>query len=188
MDRSALKAPAAEKTSSPAAPAPHAFENLYAQHFDFVWRNLRRMGVPSALVEDAAQDTFVVVHRRLADLRAEASPKAWLFGIAARVANDYRRTQRRKPSVSHDMDTTASLSPGPFEDAAAAQAALVLERFLGTLDDEKRAVFVLAELEEMSAPEMSEALGTGVNTIYSRLRVARERFVAFLASEAGSHG
>jgi len=187
MDRSAQKAPPAESPSSPVVPAPRAFEDLYGQHFEFVWRNLRRMGVPAALVEDAAQDAFVVVHRRLADLRPEASAKAWLFSIVMRVAHDYRRSQRRKPTMSHDMDTATSPARGPFEATAAAQAMRTLERFLGTLDDDKRMVFVLSELEEMSAPEMSEALGAGVNTIYSRLRIARERFVAFLGTEGGSH-
>jgi len=187
MDRSAQKAPPVETTPSPVVPAARAFEDLYGQYFDFVWRSLRRLGVPKELLEDATQDTFVVVHRRLADLRPEASAKAWTFGIALRVARDYRRSQRRKPTMSYDMDSTPSPSNGPFENAAAAQALRVLERFLGTLDEDKRAVFVLAELEEMSAPEISEALGGSVNTIYSRLRIARERFVAFLAGQGGSH-
>jgi RNA polymerase sigma-70 factor (ECF subfamily) len=167
---------------------PWTFDELYSQHFGMVWRNLRRLGVPPALVEDAAQDTFIVVHRRLADLRTDASAKAWLFGIALRVARDYRRTQKRKPTVN--LDTESALSPrsGPFENAATAEAGRVVQRFLASLDDDKRAVFVLAELEEFSAPEISDALGVGVNTIYSRLRVARERFVDFLQLEGAAHG
>lgn len=168
--------------------APRSFNDLYTQHFDFVWRNLRRLGVPPGLVEDAAQDTFVVVHRRLADLQPEASAKGWLFSIALRVAHDYRRTQKRKPTVSLDVDITYSVDAGPFENVASLEANRVLERFLGSLDPDKRAVFVLAELEELSAPEISAALGAGVNTIYSRLRVARERFVDFLEREGAGHG
>lgn len=186
MDRSAQKAPEVETPPSTAVLAPRSFEDIYAQSFDFVWRSLRRLGVPHELLDDAAQDTFIVVHRKLGELRPDASSKAWAFGIALRVARDYRRRLRRKPTVSHDMDMAASTSAGPFESTAAAQALRVLERFLGTLDDDKRAVFVLAELEEMSAPEIGEALGTGINTIYSRLRIARERFVAFLASQGGA--
>jgi RNA polymerase sigma-70 factor (ECF subfamily) len=165
-----------------------SFDDLYRQHFSFVWRNLRRLGVPPALVEDAAQDTFIVVHRRLADLHSDASAKAWLFGIAVRVAHDYRRTKKRKPTVNLETEIALSPESSPFDKTATAEAGRVLQRFLGTLDDDKRAVFVLAEMEELSAPEMSEALGVGVNTIYSRLRGARERFVDFLAREGGSDG
>jgi RNA polymerase sigma-70 factor, ECF subfamily len=161
-----------------------SFDQLYTRHFDFVWRSLRRLGVASGLVDDAAQDTFVVVHRRLGDLRPDASAKAWLFGIALRVARDYRRTARRKPSTSLDVETAPGDSRDPFEDAAVAQAGRVLERFLATLDDDRRAVFVLAELEGLTAPEIGDAVGANVNTVYSRLRVARQRFVEFLAEHA----
>jgi RNA polymerase sigma-70 factor (ECF subfamily) len=191
MDSTAAKFPrdAAAPPPTPATPATvPSFDELYAQHFAFVWRNLRRLGVPQVQVEDAAQDTFVVVHRKLGDLRPEASAKGWLFAIAAHVARDYRRKQRRKPTMSLDADIVTSAERSPFENVAAAQASDALERFLGTLDDDRRAVFVLAELEEMSAPEMSEALGVGVNTLYSRLRNARQRFVAFLADEGCPHG
>jgi RNA polymerase sigma-70 factor (ECF subfamily) len=173
--------------AEPDHPVP-GFEELYERHFNFVWRNLRRLGVPHALVEDATQDTFVVVHRRLSDLRPDASPTAWLFGIALRVAHDYRRKLHRKPSVSLDVDNYESADRGPFERVANAQARRTLERFLQTLDHDRRAVFVLAELEDMPAPEISQALGARVNTVYSRLRTARERFVAFLQSEVEPNG
>ena len=122
------------------------------------------------------------------DLEAGASAKGWLFGIALRVARDYRRRQKRKPTVSFDADAAPSSAANPFDDIAVAQAGRVLERFLATLDDDRRAVFVLSELEEMSAPEISTVLGTGVNTVYSRLRSARQRFVAFLADVGGCDG
>lgn len=170
-----------------AAPELPDFEAVYSQHFDFVWRNLRRLGVPPALVEDAAQDTFVVVYRRFEDLRPDASVKAWLFGIALRVAYDYRRSQRRKPGFATDVHEHVATGSSPFEHTACAQAGRVLEQFLASVDEDKRAVFVLAELEEWSAPEMSEALGVGINTIYSRLRAARERFVSFLSDKGSRH-
>jgi RNA polymerase sigma-70 factor, ECF subfamily len=184
MESASVKLP----SMTPAVVAPRDFDALYSQHFGFVWRNLRRLGVPDALAEDAAQDVFVVVHRRLRDLQQDASLKAWLFGIALRVASDYRRTRRRKPTVSYEMDTALSHAPGPSEQAENSEAVRVLQKFLATLDEDKRAVFVLAELEDMSAPEMSEALEVGVNTVYSRLRVARERFVKFLDQEQAAHG
>lgn len=164
------------------------FDALYEAHFDFVWRNLRRLGVPPGLVEDAAQDTFIVVHRRLADLRSNASAKAWLFGIALRVAHDYRRSQKRKGTVSFDVELEPSRDQGPFEKTAKAEAGRKLQEFLAGLDDDKRAAFVSAELEGMSVPEISQALGVNLNTVYSRLRAARERFVAYLGGVGGNHG
>ena len=169
------------------ADAPErAFEAVYAEHCDFVWRCLRRMGVQSAVVEDAVQDTFVIFHRRLSDLRPEASVRAFLFGIALRVAHDYRRSARRKGATSLDVEAQISDESGPFESTMKAEALRRLEQFLATLDDDKRAVFVLAELEQLSAPEISEALAVNLNTVYSRLRLARERFVAFLAAQGRS--
>jgi RNA polymerase sigma-70 factor, ECF subfamily len=167
---------------------PLSFDELYAQHFKFVWRNLRRLGVPEALVEDAAQDTFVVVLRRITDLRPDASARGWLFAIALRVARDYRRTAQRKPVVSLDVERHASCDRSPFESAAQAQAGRVLERFLDTLDEARRVVFVLADLEDMTAPEIADSLGVPVNTVYSRLRSARERFVEFLEAEGSARG
>lgn len=155
-----------------------SFEVLYREHFGFVWRCLRRFGIPDSQAEDAAQDTFVVLHRKLADLRADASPKAFLFGIAFRVARDYRRSARRKTTP---LDAEAQLSGerGPFERTAEVQAAEVLDRFLDTLDDDKRAVFVLAELEGLTVPEITELVDANLNTVYSRLRAARARFEEF---------
>lgn len=164
------------------------FATLYRQNFDFVWRSLRRLGVSPAVVEDAVQDTFVVLHRRLVDLRPEASFRSFLFAITLRVARDYRRSAQRKGADALDPETAPSREAGPYERTAQAQAARILERFLDSLDDDKRAVFAAAELEGMTAPEISEALSMPVNTVYSRLRVARQRFVAFLAATGGRHG
>ena len=186
MDAAAHRA--VVKGASPDASVAHSFEALYSQHFDFVWRSLRRLGVRPALVEDAVQDTFVVLHRRLANLREGASPKAFLFGIALRVAHDYRRSARRKGADRLDVDAAVSKDAGPFDRAVKAEAVRLIERFLESLDQDKRAVFALAELEEMTAPEISEALGVNLNTVYSRLRMARERFVAFVALEGDHHG
>lgn len=163
----------------------HAFDTLYTLHFNFVWRSLRRLGVHPSWVEDAAQDTFLVVHRRLSDLRPDASAKAFLFGIALRVARDYRRRAQRKHSVSLDVEKEISHLSGPFERTAKAEAVRMLETFLATLDEDRAAVFVLSELEGMTAPEISQALGANQNTVYSRLRTARERFLEFAAEGAG---
>lgn len=170
------------------ARAKPSFDELYRRYFDFAWRSLRRLGVHPSSLEDAAQDTFIVLHRKLDALRPDASPKAFVFAIALRVANDYRRTARRKPVSSLDDATFASARATPFEDTAKAQAARLLECFLDSLDEQRRAVFVLVELEGMTAPEVSEALRVNLNTVYTRLRSARQRFVSFLDARGVAHG
>jgi RNA polymerase sigma-70 factor, ECF subfamily len=174
--------------SEPIADGKPDFGQLYDQHFDFVWRCLRRMGVDPSWVEDATQDTFVVVHRRLHDLLPHASRTAFLYGIALRVARDYRRRARRKGADALNEEVTMSKQAGPFDQTAAAEAARLMEHFLTKLDEDKRTVFALVELEGMTAPEVSEALGVRQNTVYSRLRVARQRFIAYLRAAGHSHG
>jgi RNA polymerase sigma-70 factor, ECF subfamily len=178
------KASAAE----PMAVLEQTFARLYAEQFAFAWRTLRRLGVREALLEDAAQDTFVILHRRFADLRPDASAKAFVFGIAQRVAHDYRRSAQRKAATSLDVDQEPSQTLSPFENTAKAQGLRTLERFLASIDDDKRAVFVLTELEQMRAPEIAEALAVNLSTVYSRLRAVRALFNAFLASEGEPHG
>lgn len=175
-------------TEQRAVTAPLTFDQLYARYFDFVWRSLRRLGVAAALVEDAAQDTFIVLHRRLDALREDASPKAFLFGIALRVANDYRRRARRKGASSLSDVHEPIARESPFEDLARTEAARLIERFLDQLEQERRAVFVLIELEGMTAPEVSEALSVNLSTVYTRLRAARQRFVEFLEEQGRGHG
>ena len=162
--------------SAGAASIP-GFDAVYEAHFDFVWRSVRRLGVPERLLDDAVQDVFLVVHRRLAGFEGRSSIRTWLFGIALRVARDHRRSLSRKGEHEQlDEEQADSTSAPPDERTARSQALAVLDRFLLSLDEDKRAVFILAELEEMTAPEISEALSINVNTVYSRLRAARKAF------------
>lgn len=176
-----IAAPAQEPASERCDPNPLEFDAVYEAHFDFVWRSLRRLGVREAALDDAAQDVFVVVHRRLREFAGRSSLKTWLFGIALRVARHHRRTAARRDADALP-DSVADLhSPTPHECAAQAEAVRVLHALLDQLDDDRRAVFVMMELEQMSAPEVTEALGIPLNTVYSRLRLARRDFEAALA-------
>jgi RNA polymerase sigma-70 factor, ECF subfamily len=157
-----------------------SFEAIYEEHFDLVWRTVRRLGVPDALVDDAVQEVFVVVHRRLDDFEGRSSQKTWICAIVARVASDTRRAIRRKsphtrsPEASVDADTVPDeRGDDPHDRSVHREGVRLLHRLLDELDDDKRAVFVLAELEEMSAPEIARALGLNVNTVSARLRAAR---------------
>ena len=116
--------------------------------------------------------------------KARSKIETWLFGIALRVAKDHRRTLQRKGEHEHlDEEPEDPQSLDPHEAAERSQAAAFLDRFLAKLDDEKRAVFILSELEEMTAPEIAEALAVNVNTVYSRLRAARNAFEAEVARQ-----
>jgi RNA polymerase sigma-70 factor (ECF subfamily) len=164
-----------------APPASDVLPQLYNEHFAFVFRHLRRLGVRTDRLEDAAHDVFLVAHRRLADFEGRSSAKSWLAGIASRVAHDHRRTERRKGNLDVLEDNVPAGTPAPDEVATRNEAAALLERLLDTLSDDHRAVFVLAEVEQMTAPEIADALDVKLNTVYSRLRAARASFERALA-------
>lgn len=149
------------------------FKLLYNENFAFVWRMLLHFGVPTHQVEDAAQDVFVVVHRRLDTWDRSVSVRPWLYGICRRVAADHRRAHGRHRRKIEALPTP---EPGPALDGRIAdrQVLEVLERALARLDQGPREAFVMAEIEGMSSREIAEATGVNANTIYSRLRKARE--------------
>ena len=151
------------------------FAQLYARHHAYVWRILRRLGVPDAALEDATQDVFVVVHRRRDSLDPDASVRSWLFGIARRVAADLHRGNRR---LRRRLEAVPEAPPAPplDEEVSRAEAADFVRRFLERLDDGHRMVFVLADVEGLTAPEISDAMQIPVNTVYSRLRSTRKKF------------
>ena len=126
---------------------------------------------------------FVTVHRRLHEYEPRCSPKAWLFAIARRVASGYRRTVRRKGGLAPLPDTAnADPAHGPLESAARNQASSIVLEFLEQLEPEQREVFILSELEQMTAPEIGEALALNHNPIYSRVRVARRALHDFVVA------
>ena len=155
--------------------------SLYRAEFDFVWRALRRLGVPLSSLDDAVQDVFLVVYRRLSEFSVDGSGRGLLMAIALRVARDYRRSQQRRgvaePLSIHLVDKKSS----PLETASQRQEAETVLLMLEKLDEEKREVFVLAELQGFTAPEIASLLNLKTNTVYSRLRLARAAFEALLS-------
>lgn len=164
------------------AERPLEFSSVYDEHVDFVWSMTRRLGVSSSQLEDAVQDVFVVVHRQLPGFRAESSLKTWVGGIVVRVAQEHRRKQKRNEVEPLTGDNVPVATGGPHETAEGAQAWARLERLLDTLELEQRTVFVLASLEEMSAPDIAEVLQVPLNTVYSRLRLARAKLQEALSA------
>ena len=171
-----VKTPASVREEIP------SFSAVYEQHFDFVWRSARRLGIPDGAVDDVAQEVFIVVHRKLAEFEGRSSLKTWLFAITRRVVSDHRRRlKRHRPHTPFPDDRLASDGASPQETAARQEAAMVLHTFLDSLPDEQREVFVLSELEQMTAPEIGEATDVKLNTVYSRLRLARKAFERVVA-------
>ena len=180
----ASPAPVPRVTSTgPPEADPQSFSEVYERYFDFVWRAARRLGVRSASLDDVVQETFLVVHRRLTEPRTSAL-RTWIYGVTVHMVRNHRRSIRRKsphevgPLVP-DVDALADdTGDGPERAALKAEAARTLYRILHDLDDEKREVFVLVELEQLPASEVAEVVGINVNTVYSRLRLARAEFEA----------
>lgn len=169
--------------AAPADAPSHAragldLEEVYRLHHGLVWRSLRGLGVPEHAVDDALQDVFVIVHRRQHAFDGRATLRKWVLGIARNVALKYReRTARHLARVDPVEDEPPASGTLALDDALAQrQAAVMVDRFLDTLDPDKRAIFVLSDVEGLSAPEIADVLGVKLNTVYSRLRVARLRF------------
>ena len=149
------------------------FDEIYAAHFAFVWRILRTFGVAEPALEDAVQDVFVVVHRRLPEFEGRAQITTWLFAIARRVAGSYRRKRTTEELADEPAGTSDT-----FADFSRAEATATVLAILDTLDEDKRVVFALVELEQLSVPEVAKLLDLNLNTAYSRLRLARQAFEA----------
>ncbi len=148
--------------------------DAYRKHFRSTWALVGRLGVPASHVEDVVQEIFLVLHRRRADFRNESSVQTWLHGIALRVARRHRERLRRgemdplppearstSPSVESTVDGRAQLAR--------------LDALLDQLPSDQREVFVLAEVAGLRAPEIATVMGAKLNTVYSRLRLARGR-------------
>jgi RNA polymerase sigma-70 factor (ECF subfamily) len=156
------------------------FPGVYQEHRTLVHDALRRLGVDRACLDDAAQDVFLVLYRRIEDYDRTRSLKSWLWGIARGVASGYRRSARRFCRLRAELPRPDG-PPLPDEYVARRQATLVLDDFLGTLDADKCAVFVMSEVEGRTGPEIAGLLSVNLNTVYARLRAARGQFDRALA-------
>ncbi len=155
------------------------FRAVYDEHFAFVWRSLRRLGVPENDAADAVQEVFMVVHRRLDDFEGHAKLTTWLFAICMRVAQRRRNpTWSRRHVLSEDgpLAETADRADDASAILERRQRLALLESILDELPMEQRAVFTLFELDGMSGEEIASLLDIPVGTVHSRLRIARERF------------
>lgn len=179
--------PLRDDRSGTDAPVP-VFAEVFREHVPFAWRCLRRLGVPEGDVEDVCQEVFLVVHRKLGELDQRSTLRAWIYGICVRKASDFRKLSR----VRHER------LPGELPEQRAAgtqvevleqkRALAFLDRTLGELDDDKRAVFVLYEVEGLAMNEIAVAVGCPLQTAYSRLHAARKHVETAARREQAKEG
>lgn len=167
----------------PAAPLP-AFSEVYRGNAALVLRTLRRLGVRDAELEDVAQEVFLVVHRKLPQFEGRASLKTWLYGICVRVAAGFRRRAHVQRETGLDAAPERSNSGElAVRHIAFKQARVQLEAVLQKLDEDKRTVFVLFELEQLSMAEVAETLDVPQQTAWARLYAARKFIEAQLVAQ-----
>lgn len=154
------------------------FRALFEREFAYVWTTLRRLGVRDADLEDVANELFFHVHARLADYDTTRPLRPWLFAFAFRFASDYRRLARHRVEVFGDSVDAASVEAPQDASLERNEARALITRALEDLDLDRRAIFVLVDLDECPVPDAAKALAIPLNTAYSRLRVAREQFTA----------
>jgi RNA polymerase sigma-70 factor (ECF subfamily) len=161
-------------TASADWPERTSFAELFADYFAYVWHSLRRLGVPERDLEDVTHDVFIRVYRRL-DTRDPARPlRPWLFGFALRVAAEYRRLARNRFEVFAAAEEPVDPSPNGAEQLERSQHLAIALSLLDAIPIDRRAVFILHELDGCSIPDVAEGLGIKLPTAYTRLRLARE--------------
>jgi RNA polymerase sigma-70 factor (ECF subfamily) len=158
--------------------------DAYHAHAPEIFRVLRRLGVADAAVDDAVQDVFFVAWRRRNDFEGRSSQRTWLYGIARKVARDYRRKRERAAHETPDFDHLPAGSD-PATQSEAAEAARLVDAALERMSEVLREVFVLVEIEQLSAPEIAEVIGVPLNTVYSRTRLARQQFRSLFSAALG---
>jgi RNA polymerase sigma-70 factor, ECF subfamily len=176
------EAPSDERAAAVNEAEPDVSARLRAlvdAHHEFLWRSVRRLGAPTEQVDDAVQEIFFIAHRRLEDIEP-GRERAFLFSVARNVTAELRRrAARARVRVDEGaIERAVSQAPGPEELLDEGRLRAQLDEVLDGLGEDARVVFVLIEIEGMSAPEVAALLDTPVGTVASRLRRGREQFRA----------
>ena len=155
-----------------------SFADLYTTYFNFVWSMSRFLGVDAGELDDVVQDIFVIIYERLHTLEQPESLRSWIYGIVRRVVSKYHRTKRtaviKSGTVRLEPELLSPEIRTPEQMTGQTEEAKLVWNMLQKLDAPKREIFVLAEVGEMTAPEIAAAIDIPLNTVYSRLRAARQ--------------
>lgn len=158
-------------------PPPPSFDEIYAGECTYVWNCLRRLGVQARDLEDLVHDSFLIANRRMIDYDPRRPLRPWLYGIALRVASDYRKSARNQREVlAAEPPEEGERPTRPDEELNAEQNRELVLEALDTLDFKNRIIFVMHDINEHTMAEASRELDLPMATLYSRLRVAREQF------------
>lgn len=168
--------PTAERALVP--PPPLALESVYRAEVGYVWNSLRRLGAPERDLPDLTQNVFLAVHRQLHAYDPRRPLRLWLFGIAFRVLSNFRRGAHQQREVLEEPPEPRDERPSAEEQLDAQQKRELVVQALAQLEPERRAVLVMHDLDGHTMPDIAEELGVGLNTLYSRLRLARADFLA----------
>jgi len=156
---------------------------IFDEHARYIWRTLRHLGIPEADTPDLCQEVFVTVHRRLSSFEGRSSLRTWLYGICLRIASEHRRrphVRRETPLSEPPLESLELQAMAP--DSALEQRSAV-QRLLAVLDEDKRQVVVLYEIEGFSMKEVADIVECPLQTAYSRLHAARALMLSALNAE-----
>lgn len=175
--------------SPPPGPVPlptevPSFKAVYREYFDFVWSSARRLGIQPSGMDDLIQEVFIVIHAKLHTVEKQQSLRSWIYGVVRRTASNHRRAGKAHADSSSGPPAEGealSREPTPLEQTERNAGLQLLVSLMDQLDEPKREIFSLVDVEDLSVPEAAEVLGIPLNTAYSRLRVARQSFEAALA-------
>ena len=179
--RESLPGPETREDDPTHAPVRPGLDAIYDAESSRVWNLLRRLGVAPKDQEDVLHDVFLVVHKQLPAYDPQRPLSPWVSGIAVRVAANYRRRGAQSREVL-DMDPDLRADEGPDVEQLASrhEAQLLVRRALTQLDDPQRCVLVLHDVEGHAMPDIARELEVPLNTLYSRLRLARARFATLV--------
>jgi RNA polymerase sigma-70 factor (ECF subfamily) len=183
MKTTFMKVPAATAPATRVERArPLDLAEVHATHADFVWRSLARLGIRDRDLPDMLQEVFVIVHRRASSYDGSSKLTSWLFGICLRVASSHRRRAhvRREELVESVPEAQPETSLDPEAALQAKQARARLAAVLDAMPLDKRAIFVMFEIDAMSCAEIAAVLDVPLGTVHSRLSAARQAFEAAL--------
>jgi RNA polymerase sigma-70 factor (ECF subfamily) len=172
------------------SPNVPSFQSIYRLYFDFVWSSARRLGVQPGSLDDVVQEVFIVIHAKLATLEKPEAVRSWIYGVVRRTVSTHRRAERTRVGTAMAVgiaEEAEAPTPTPLDQTQTNADLQLLASLLGELDEPKREVFALVELEELTVPEAAEALEIPLNTAYSRLRGARLAFEAALLRHEARH-
>ncbi|HEX9296058.1 MAG TPA: sigma-70 family RNA polymerase sigma factor [Polyangiaceae bacterium] len=159
-------------------PDREEFASLYHREFSYVWHTLRRLGVPQRELFDVTQNVFIVLYHRLHLYDSSRPLRPWIFGVAFRVTADYLRLARHsRESARADIETIDG-APSADELLALHEEQMIVREALAAVDLERRAVVVAHDFDGVPGPEIADALGIPLKTMYYRLRTGRGQFVA----------